>query len=160
MSETPKCEALVDSTLGQELEKGDCDILATVMGVRHLEDDETLVNEGDDDNTLFILTEGKLAVIGNIEGNEMVVYTMKTGETAGTRAFIDRAPRRATLRAAGKATIYTLEPDAFESLLDNHPRIVYKVMRALFRLTHSNLMRMNLESQQLSNYINKTGGRY
>ena len=160
MSKTPKCEALVDSTLGQELEKGDCDILTTVMGVRHLEDDETLVNEGDNDNTLFILTEGKLAVIGNIEGNEMVVYTMKTGETAGTRAFIDHAPRRATLRAAGKATVYTLEPDAFESLLDNHPRIVYKVMRALFRLTHSNLMRMNLESQQLSNYINKTGGRY
>ena len=160
MSETPKCEALVDSTLGQELEKGDCDILTTVMGVRHLEDDETLVTEGGKDNTLFILTEGKLAVIGNVEGNEMVVYTMKTGETAGTRAFIDRAPRRATLRAAGKATVYTLEPDAFESLLDNHPRIVYKVMRALFRLTHSNLMRMNLESQQLSNYINKTGGRY
>jgi CRP-like cAMP-binding protein len=160
MSETPKCEALVDSTLGQELEKGDCDILTTVMGVRHLEDDEKLVTEGDKDNTLFILTEGKLAVIGNIEGNEMVVYTMKTGETAGTRAFIDRAPRRATLRAVGKATVYTLKPDAFESLLENHPRIVYKVMRALFRLTHSNLMRMNLESQQLSNYINKTGGRY
>lgn len=160
MSETPKCEALVDSTLGQELEKGDCDILTTVMGVRQLKDDETLVNEGDNDNTLFVLTEGKLAVIGNIEGNEMVVYTMKTGETAGTRAFIDRSPRRATLRAAGKATVYTLEPDAFESLLEKHPRIVYKVMRALFRLTHSNLMRMNLESQQLSNYINKTGGRY
>jgi len=160
MSETPKCEALVDSTLGQELEKGDCDILTTVMGVRHLKDDETLVVEGDDDNTLFILTEGKLAVIGNIEGNEVVVYTMKTGETAGTRAFIDRAPRRATLRASGAATVYTLEPDAFESLLEAHPRIVYKVMRALFRLTHSNLMRMNLESQQLSNYINETGGRY
>jgi hypothetical protein len=33
-------------------------------------------------------------------------------------------------------------------------------MRGLFRITHMNLMRMNVETQQLSNYINKTGGRY
>jgi CRP-like cAMP-binding protein len=160
MSETPKCEALVDSTLGQELEKSDCDVLTTVMGVRQLTDGELLVSEGEKVSTLFILTEGRLAVISNIDGEENVVYTMKTGEVAGTRAFIDRAPRKATLRAVGNATVYTMEPEAFESLLGEHPEIVYKVMRALFRLTHSNLMRMNVESQQLSNYIHKTGGRY
>lgn len=160
MSDKPKCEALVDSTLGQELEKSDCDVLTTVMGVRQLDDGELLVTEGQEDSTLFILTEGRLAVISNADNEENVVYTMKTGEVAGTRAFIDRAPRKATLRAAGKATVYTMKPEAFESLLSEHPQIVYKVMRALFRLTHSNLMRMNVESQQLSNYIHKTGGRY
>ena len=85
---------------------------------------------------------------------------MTKGECAGTRAFVDRTPRKATLRAIGNATIYTLTPDAFESLLDSHPRIVYKVMRALFRVTHSNLMRMNQESRELANYITKTHGRY
>ncbi len=160
MSETPKCEDLVDSALGQELEKGDCDILMTILGVRHLQDGELLVNEADSVSTLFVLTEGRLDVISNIDGNKQVVYTMKTGECAGTRAFIDRTPRKATLRANGNTTVFTLEPEAFESLLDEHPKIVYKVMRALFRLTHSNLMRMNVESQQLSNYIHKTGGRY
>jgi CRP/FNR family cyclic AMP-dependent transcriptional regulator len=34
------------------------------------------------------------------------------------------------------------------------------VMRALFRNTHANLMRMNQESEQLSNYIQKSQGRY
>jgi len=160
MSETPKCEDLVDSTLGQELEKGDCDVLITVMGVRHLKDNELLVTEADTVSTLFVLTEGRLDVISKIDNNEQIVYTMKTGECAGTRAFIDRTPRKATLRAKGTATVITMEPEAFESLLDKHPKIVYKVMRALFRLTHSNLMRMNVESQQLSNYIHKTGGRY
>ena len=160
MSEKAKCEALVDSSLGQELEKGDCDILTTVMGVTKLTDGELLVSEGDAVSTLFILTEGRLEVVSNIDDEENIVYTMKTGECAGTRAFIDRSPRKATLRAVGATTVYTLEPEAFESLLDEHPEIVYKVMRALFRLTHSNLMRMNVESQQLSNYIHKTGGRY
>jgi CRP-like cAMP-binding protein len=85
---------------------------------------------------------------------------MKEGECAGTRAFVDRTPRKATLRSIGNTTVYTLTPDAFESLLDSRPRLVYKVMRSLFRVTHSNLMRMNQETEQLSNYINKTQGRY
>jgi len=85
---------------------------------------------------------------------------MKEGECAGTRAFVDRTPRKATLRSIGNTTVYTLTPDAFESLLDSQPRLVYKVMRSLFRVTHTNLMRMNQETEQLSNYINKTQGRY
>ncbi|MGD8560834.1 MAG: cyclic nucleotide-binding domain-containing protein [Gammaproteobacteria bacterium] len=160
MSTKPECEPIVDSSLGQELEKDECQVLTTVMGVRQLKDGEVLVKEGDKDNTLFVLTGGKLTVSSNIEGKDVVVYTMKVGEVAGTRAFVDRAPRRATLSAVGDTTVYTLDPAKFESLLETHPNIVYKVMRGLFRITHMNLMRMNVETQQLSNYINKTGGRY
>ena len=158
--EKAKCEAIVDSSLGQELEKDECQVLTTVMGVRTLTDGEVLVNEGDADNTLFILTRGKLVVSSKIDGEERAVYSMKVGECAGTRAFVDLAPRRATLRSEGDSTVYTLEPKDFEGLLEKHPRIVYKVMRGLFRLTHMNLMRMNVETQELSNYIHKSGGRY
>ncbi|HEY5604696.1 MAG TPA: cyclic nucleotide-binding domain-containing protein [Gammaproteobacteria bacterium] len=160
MNKASQCEPIVDSSLGQELEKDECQILTTVMGIRHLKDGETLVKEGDRDTTLFVLTAGKLAVSSIVGGKDVTVYNMKVGEVAGTRAFVDRAPRRATLKAVGNATVYTLEPEKFETLLDSHPRIVYKVMRGLFRITHINLMRMNVETQQLANYINKTGGRY
>jgi CRP/FNR family transcriptional regulator, cyclic AMP receptor protein len=85
---------------------------------------------------------------------------MTTGECAGTRAFVYRSPRKATLRAVGDATVYTPTPESIDIVVDTHPRLAYKVMRALFRVTHSNLMRMNQKSQQLSNYINKTQGRY
>ncbi len=157
---TPECEAIVDSSLGQELEKDECEVLTTVMNIRSLKDGEVLVKEGDADNTLFILTQGKLTVSSEREGKQVAVYNMKVGECAGTRAFVDLAPRKATLTAEGDSTVYTLEPENFESLLDSHPRIVYKIMRGLFRLTHMNLMRMNVETQELSNYIHKSGGRY
>jgi len=156
----PECEAVVDSSLGQELGKDECQVLADVMGLRELTDGEVLVNEGDADNTLFILTKGKLTVSSRIDEKEVAVYTMKVGECAGTRAFVDLAPRNASLTAVGDSTVYTLEPGDFEGLLDKHPKVVYKVMRALFRLTHINLMRMNVETQELSNYIHKSGGRY
>lgn len=160
MSLKPDCEAVVDSSLGQELEKDECQVLTGVMGVRELKDGEVLVREGEDDNTLFILTKGKLTVSSKIDDKEQVVYTMKVGECAGTRAFVDLAPRKATLTAVGDTVVYTMVPKDFEALLDTHPRIVYKVMRGLFRLTHMNLMRMNVETQELANYIHKSGGRY
>jgi CRP-like cAMP-binding protein len=85
---------------------------------------------------------------------------MKKGECAGTRSFIDATKRKATLRAIDDCTVYTLDPKFFETLLKTQPRVVYKVMRALFRVTHSNLIRMNQESEEMSNYISKSGGRY
>ena len=160
MNSKAECERIVDSSLGHELDKNECEILTTVMGVRHLKDGEILIKEGDLDNTLFVLTAGKLGVSSEIDGEMKNVYTMKVGECAGTRAFVDLTPRKATLSAIGDTEVYTLEPTAFEGLINTHPHVVYKIMRGLFRLTHMNLMRMNTESQELANYIHKSGGRY
>lgn len=160
MSVKPDFEKIGASVLGGELTLKECQVLSEIMDAVTLKDGETLVSESGTENTLFVLVEGKLKVMSESEGQIKHVYTMKPGEVAGTRAFVDRTPRKATLQADGAATVYTLEPDAFESLLDKHPRIVYRVMRSIFRITHSNLLRMNQETEQLTNYINKTHGRY
>jgi CRP/FNR family transcriptional regulator, cyclic AMP receptor protein len=161
MSEHADYHRVCNISVCAELDDNEAKLLAAKMGVRHLKDGEMLVKEGTADQSLFVLVSGKLAVYSaDANGKESLVYNMKEGECAGTRAFVDRTPRKATLRAVGNTMVYTLTPKDFESLLDPHPRLVYKVMRALFRVTHTNLMRMNQETQQLSNYINKTQGRY
>lgn len=160
MSQVSSCQCLVNSALGKDLSAEECEVLSRVMGVRNLSDGEVLVKEGDTVKTLYILLSGKLAVSSRIVGTDTTLYTMHPGECAGTRAFVDMAARQATLTAVGDSVVYTLEPEDFESLLETHPRVVYKFMRGLFRQTHHNLMRMNMEKQQMINYINKTGGRY
>ena len=149
------------SSVCSEISEEEAKILAEVMGVRQLKDGELIVSEGEADQTLYILASGKVGVISAApDGTQNLVHTMTAGECAGTRAFVDRSPRKATLRAVGDVTVYMLTPEAFDTVVDAHPRLAYKVMRALFRVTHANLMRMNQETQQLSNYINKTQGRY
>lgn len=161
MSEVADYKLVRNSSVGTELTEDKARLLAAKMGVRHLQEGELLVKEGEADQTLFVLAAGKLAVTSkDAEGVEQTVYTMKEGECAGTRAFVEQSPRKATLRAVGASTVYTLTPEDFESLLDDHPRLAYKVMRALFRVTHANLSRMNQESRELANYISKTQGRY
>ena len=161
MSEVSDYKLVRNSTVGTEFTEEEAKLLAEKMGVRHLNDGEFLVKEGEADQTLFVLAAGRLTVTSqDFQGVDQIVYTMKEGECAGTRAFVERSPRKATLRAVGAATVYTLTPNDFESLLDSHPRVAFKVMRALFRVTHDNLLRMNQESTQLANYINKSQGRY
>ncbi len=160
MARKPDFEKIGASVLGGELTLKECEVLSSIMNVRELKSGERLVDESGTEHTLFVLVDGKLKVVSETEGEQQHVYTMKVGEVAGTRAFVDRSPRKATLEAEGDTVVYTLEPDAFESLLEKHPGIVYKVMRSIFRITHSNLLRMNQEKDQLSNYINKTHGRY
>lgn len=161
MSDIADYKLVRNSTVGFELTEDKAKLLAAKLGVRHLKDGELLVKEGEADQTLFILAAGKIGVTSkDIGGIDKQVYTMKEGECAGTRAFVERSPRKATLHAIGDSVVYTLTPADFESLLDDQPRLAFKVMRALFRVTHANLSRMNQETQQLSNYISKTQGRY
>lgn len=157
MDSAHKVQAIASSMLGAELDDTERAELATRMGVIEAADGESIVSEGDARRTLFLLSDGQIDVTR--DGNDHV-YRMRPGECAGTRAFIDGSPRKAGLRALGATRVLTLEPDDFEALLETQARIVYKVMRAIFRITHANLMRMNLESAELKNYVTRSQGRY
>jgi CRP-like cAMP-binding protein len=160
MTQLDKAAAVARSILGAELDAAECAALAGKMGVETMKEGELVVNEGEPRRTLFLLADGKLSVCKGEANEEAHLYQLRIGECAGTRAFIDGSERKARLRADTDGVVLTLEPEDFESLIETHPWLVYKVMRALFRVTHTNLMRMNLESAELRNYMMKTGGRY
>ena len=155
-----KSEWLASSVLASDLNAEEMAILAQAMGVEQLAGEQDLVFEGDPRRTLFVLVEGRLDVRHADANADSTVYRMSPGECAGTRAFVDGSPRKAGLRAAGDCVLLTLEPGDFEALLNEHPTLVLKVMRALFRITHSNLMRANEESDALRNYVTRSHGRF
>ena len=161
MSEKPDYRVIRESSLGQELSDEECKPLANIMSICQLKDGEILVHEGEANTSMHIVTAGQLAVTTMTEEGESVnLYVLKPGEFAGTRAFVDRTPRKATLRAMGKSEVYVLDSDQFEALLGSHPHLVFSVMRAIFRTVHNTLMRMDMENVQLLNYINRQHGRY
>ena len=151
---------LKDSFLGEELNDSDIAALRSVMTIRTLSEGEQLAEEGSADRHLYLLAEGGLEVLALQHGEPTHIYAMTPGEFAGTRACIDGTPRSASLKAQTDSVVYCLEPGPFETLIETHPQLVYKVMRAIFRITHLNLMRMNREAQELANYVYKMGGRY
>lgn len=139
-----------NSDLGKYLSDVDCEALVTVMNVRDLDDGEILVKEGDHDNTLFFVVKGSIQVLTSVGARQKVVNTMKAGDCAGIRSFVERSPRAVTLRSKGATIVYTMRPDDFELLLDSNPRQAYNFMRGLFRMLNINLERMHEKIRKLA----------
>lgn len=152
---------ILDSSLGAELTDEEATTLASLMEMRSLEDGEYLTTEGATDDSLHVLLEGKLEVVKQAGAGETATLgILREGEQAGELSFIDGAPHTVGLRALCDSRVFSLTRDAFEGLVDEHPGIVYKVMRAIVRSAHKTLSRMNYEFIELSNYIFKQHGRY
>lgn len=152
---------ILDSSLGSELTEEEAATLSSLMEMRPLEDGDYLTNEGVTDDSLHVLMEGKLEVVKKAGADEFATLgILRDGELAGELSFVDGAPHTVGLRALCDSRVFSLKRDAFEGLVEEHPAIVYKVMRAIVRSAHKTLSRMNYEFIELSNYIFKQHGRY
>jgi CRP-like cAMP-binding protein len=161
MSEEKICQLIEDSPVAQDLDRTDCGKLADIAVTDSLEDGQVLIREGEVDNTLHVVAEGRLAVERAAgAGEPMILHILQQGDLAGALGFVDGAEHTATLRALGKATVLSIKRDALEALLESEPKLVYGVMRGIIRSVHRIVGQMNTQCVELSNYIQKTHGRY
>ncbi len=149
-----------NSPLAQDLTERDCGFLEQVMCIKHLDKREVLLEEGHVDDTLYIIAAGHVEVTKFSGGDNMILHVMGPGSLAGEMGFVDSAPHSATLITEEPTTVLCLKRDDFEKLVPEHPNMTYHVMRAIIRLGHTTLKRMNNQYVEMNNYITKTHGRY
>jgi CRP/FNR family cyclic AMP-dependent transcriptional regulator len=162
MTDISKLQLVRDSALATELSAEQCGVLADLVTVRELADGEILVDEGESDDHVHVVLSGALGVAKQMQpgGKWMNLYVLTKGDLAGELAFMDGNPHYAALRAAGPTRILSLERQKLESLLTREPLIVYRVMRAIFRVVHGLMNRMAMQANELTNYIYKQHGKY
>ena len=136
-------------------------MLCDLVSVRELADQEVLVREDTIDNHLYVVADGTLGVVRNINSDQrLTIATLGAGDLAGELSFIDATKRHASLVALGRTRVLGLEREHFESLLTTHPQLFYHVIRAIVRTVHVIQQRLSLQAVELSNYIYKQHGRY
>ena len=157
-----KVELVRNSALAVELTGDQCSVLAGLVSLRNLTDGEVLVRQGASDNRLYVIVGGALAVARKVEadGQWINLHLLTTGDLAGELGFMDGRPHYAALRATGPTQVLCLEREKLESLLEREPVIVYRVMRAIFRVVHLIVNRMAMQTSELTNYIYKVHGKY
>jgi len=161
MSDANNQDILRASPLGSELSDDECARLAAILTTRRLQDGELLIEEGKVDHSLHGIVKGALAVGKVVGGGDWVtLHLLHEGDIAGELGFIDGLGHSASLRAVGATEVFTIERERFEGLLQAQPALVYKVMRAIVRVVHAILRRMNIQHIELTNYITKQHGRY
>ena len=152
---------ILNSSLGAELSHEEAGKLGELMSVQQLNDGEFLIEEGARDDSLHVLLTGKLEVIKRTAADGSAsLAILRDGDLAGELSFLDAAVHTVGLRALCRCHILSLKREDFEQIIDQHPQIVYKVMRAVARSAHRIVHQMNHDFIEMSNYIFKQHGRY
>jgi CRP-like cAMP-binding protein len=154
-------DSIKTSPLGGELSDEQCLLLAEVCTACGIKDRGYLIEEGQRDDALHVLTKGHMEVVARTgKGDPVGLQIIREGDMLGELGFIDGVGHSASLRAMGNCELIRLERTSFEGLLEKDPDLVYKVMRAIIRTVHRILRNMNIQQVELTNYIAKQNGRY
>lgn len=161
MNNPNTCDLIQHSSLVGDLSESQCDDLSSIATPRSLNDKEVLIEQGQTDESLHIVSSGALAVERTTAGGDIVtLHILKQGDLAGEMGFVDGTEHTATLRAMGATDVVSISRKDLESLLPSKPEVVYGLMRGIVRTAHRILREMNLQSVELRNYITKVHGRY
>ncbi len=154
-------EAVRASRLAQDLTPEQTAVLATLVSLSSVRAKDVLAREGTADNHLYVVVDGSLGVVKHLgTQDETLIATLHAGDFAHELGFLDGAERYASLVAASDARVLALEREKLESLIDSHPRILYRVMCAIVRTVHRVQTRLSMQASELTNYIVKQHGRY
>lgn len=108
-----------------------CQLVKFEAGVR-------IVHQGEQGDELFIIGEGRVAVIHEEPaiGTEQLVTTLGPSQSFGETSLLTNAPRSATIRALEETICVVLGRQPFESVMQRVPEVSLEVCRYLAANLH------------------------
>lgn len=101
-----------------------------VLGKEYIEG-ELICRQGEPGDWLYVIQAGRVTVLREEGGVEIPVAELKAGDVFGEMAIFDRQPRSATVRAAGRARILTLDKRAFLRQAHEDPTLAYRILEEM-----------------------------
>jgi CRP-like cAMP-binding protein len=123
---------LVESDLFNHLPPAELRAAAHYFGISEIKQDEAIFEEGAIGAFMCIVHSGSISVIkANLNNEQVEVATLGHGRAFGEMAVLDGERRSATCRAAEDSILLTLSKEALDKMLEEHPRIGARVIRAI-----------------------------
>ena len=95
---------------------------------------EVIFEEGQTGNGMFIVAEGKVEVLKNLEsGNPQQLAVLGKGEVFGEMALLDELPRSASVRAREDTTCVGIDRFLFVTQLTKDPQVSITMIQVLAR---------------------------
>jgi CRP-like cAMP-binding protein len=115
---------------------------------------ETIFTETENGESLYIIRKGEVKACRQAPDGELfTLTTMKEGEIFGEMSFLDGRPRSATVVALTDIETYVIEKSDFETLVDEYPRVTYKLLKNIVFTIHSIVRGMNTRYMEMINYM-------
>jgi CRP/FNR family transcriptional regulator, cyclic AMP receptor protein len=115
-----------------QLNEHELDVVRSLASERHYAKTAVVLTEGEMGDSLYMIQSGKVkVVIGDEEGREIILKILGPGDFFGEMSMIDKEPRSASVTTLEPATFLVLTHAAFESCVEQAPRIAKVVMQIL-----------------------------
>jgi len=119
--------------LFKELNEEEFKIAADALKPVFVKKGETIFNEGDEGEEMFILSSGALTAFGRqSDGKQRWLFDIKQwGDFFGEMSIISHEPRSATITAIEDSTVMSLKEIDFFRIISQHPIIGFKILRSI-----------------------------
>jgi len=125
--------------------------IAEICTEQHFKFGQTIFNEGDPGNRLFIIAEGEVRISRDVPGSgEEALAVLKKGACFGEMAVFDRSERSTDAIANTDSTLITIARNDFEMLLDFDRDLAYKVLWRVVRLLSD---RLRVTNENLRSFL-------
>jgi len=126
--------------------------------VRAFKSGQVLLKEGDADEGVYLIRKGSVTVSRRIGGKDIVIAYVPAGHYVGEMAFLTRARRNATVRAAINTETIWLESESFRQMVDASPELRSEVERRLLtRFIESESMHTRPEAGNIIQFLVEQG---
>jgi CRP/FNR family transcriptional regulator len=125
--------------------------LCPYLELREWQADDVVMQEGESENYMGFVTEGKLAVKKHTDwGKHIIIAILDKGSMVGEGALIDKAPRSTTIVAMEQTRILTLAAHRMDELIINRPMLAIKLMK---RILHIISVRLRKAGDRISELL-------
>ncbi|MCK5687881.1 cyclic nucleotide-binding domain-containing protein [Myxococcota bacterium] len=139
--------------------------LVEAMQMRSLSMDQAIITEGDVDNSMFIISHGKVKVTKTSEsGSEIVLAHLGEGAFFGEMALLSESPRTASVIAVEDTQLFEISRATLDQVVGSFPSVKHTLHRFYKQRLLSNLMAISpifksLDAEQRKSLIQRFKSR-
>ena len=105
------------------------------------EEGSEIIKEDQEQNSFYVLTEGKAAVFINKEGHPWRIHSIRPGEVFGELSLLTGKPSPTSIRCLKKCRVLALDAESFARMLLRWPKLYQTFMSRVFKnLNDTNLI--------------------